>query len=89
MGSNPIVGTISYGSQMTLSDYKEANRLFWIIKGHLIPIHWDEKSIHSVYNSYFERVWKNEESYTKEIGFAEAWQQRLNDIDKVSFLKGE
>jgi len=65
---------------MTLDEHKEANRLFWIIKGHLIPLHWDEKSIRSIYNSYFERVWINTESYYREDGFDEAWNNRLSSL---------
>lgn len=57
-------------------DLKEANRLFWITKGHLIPPHWDEKAIKSVYDSYFARMWTNEEAYSREEGFEEAWQAR-------------
>jgi hypothetical protein len=58
---------------MTKEQYKEANRLFWIIKGRLIPEQWDEKAVLSVYNSYFDRVWVNTESYYREDGFEEAW----------------
>jgi hypothetical protein len=61
---------------MTLSEYKETCRLFWIVKGHLPPIHWDEAALWSIHDSYFDRVWKNEESYSKEEGFKEAWELR-------------
>lgn len=61
---------------MTKEEYKEANRLFWIIKGHLIPEHWDEKAVLSVYNSYFDRVWVNTEAYYREDGFEEAWYNK-------------
>ena len=62
---------------MTLSEYKETCRLFWIVKGHLPPIHWDEAALWSIHNSYFDRVWKNEESYSKEGGL-EASKKRGN-----------
>lgn len=57
-------------------DLKEANRIFWMEKGHLIPVHWDDQSIKSVYDSYFQRLWYKEETLYREEGFEEAWRQR-------------
>lgn len=65
---------------MTLQEYIEANRLFWIEKGHLLPLHWTEESIQSILQSYFPRVWYNEESYVSEVGFEEALTSRLSLI---------
>ena len=62
---------------MTPEDLKEANRLFYIVKGMLIPKDWDEKDIVSMVHSYTKRVWYNEE--TNDTGFEELWETRLND----------
>jgi len=51
-------------------DVKEAYRLFWLVKGHLNTTH---ECIIDSYDSYFKRVWYNEESYIHENGFEEAW----------------
>jgi len=53
-------------------DVKEAYRLFWLVKGHLNTTH---ECILDSYDSYFKRVWYNEESYIHEDGFEEAWQK--------------
>jgi hypothetical protein len=61
---------------MTQTERKEANRYYWIVKGHLIPDAWPEKDILSVYNSYFERIWGNHENVVHEDGFEEAWRKK-------------
>lgn len=61
---------------MTEADRKEANRYFWIVKGHLIPDSWHEKEIMSVYHSYFERIWGKHENCVHEDGFEEAYAKR-------------
>jgi hypothetical protein len=63
---------------LTPEEIKEANRLYWIVKGQLIPTTWDEESIRSVLRDYSRRIWHNHEATSvHEIGFEEAWSQRL------------
>lgn len=58
---------------MTFEDYKEANRLYWIVKGMLIPESWNEKSIIEMKRSYIGRIWHNHEATSvHEEGFEEA-----------------
>lgn len=61
---------------MTAFQLKEANRLFWIVKGHLVPESWSEKDIESMYHSYIKRLWGNIEAYGHEVGFEQAWAAR-------------
>lgn len=61
---------------MTFEERKEANRYYWIVKGHLIPDTWSEKDILGVYNSYFDRIWGNHENVVHEDGFEEAWRKK-------------
>ena len=62
---------------------KEANRLFWLVKGHLIPISEPDDIVEGYYESYFKRLWNNNECYTHEVGFEETYNQFLNKtIDK-------
>ena len=61
---------------MTEAERKEANRYYWIVKGHLIPDAWKEKEIMSVYNGYFERIWGNHENCVHEEGFEEAYAKK-------------
>ena len=49
---------------------KEVYRIFYIVKGHLNA---SESCIFNCYDSYFKRVWYNEESYLHQDGFEEAW----------------
>ena len=55
---------------------KQANRLNWIIKGTLIDISWSDDDVEKTYNSYFKRLWGNNEIYLHEEGFAEAYAER-------------
>jgi len=55
---------------------KEANWLNWIVKGKLIDPSWSDEDVEKVYHSYFKRVWNNNELYTHEDGFEEAWKNR-------------
>ena len=61
---------------MTEAELKEANRLHWIVKGHLIPSSWNEKAIRDMHRSYFARIWGNHEAVYHENGFEEAWANR-------------
>lgn len=63
---------------MTEAEVKEANRYYWIVKGHLIPDSWQEKEILSVYNGYFDRIWGNHENCVNEEGFEEAYSKKFN-----------
>lgn len=61
---------------MTKAEHKEANRYYWIVKGHLIPDAWSEKDIMSVHSSYFDRIWGNHENGVHEDGFEEAYLKK-------------
>ena len=56
---------------------KEAYRLFWLVKGHLNT---SSETIKSSYNSYFKRLWNNNERavYGTE-GFEEAYKEHINN----------
>lgn len=64
---------------MTEHEIKEANRLYWIVKGSLIPASWSSEQVSAVYHSYFKRVWGNHEAIIHECGFESAWEQRMNN----------
>ena len=74
---------------------KEANRLFWLVKGHLIPISEPDNVVEGYYESYFKRLWNNESQCLSEYerGFEQAWKAReaemlQMDIQKVAVLGG-
>ena len=74
---------------------KEANRLFWLVKGHLIPISEPDDIVEGYYESYFKRLWNNESGCLDqyEHGFEQAWKAReaemyAMDIQKVAVLGG-
>lgn len=62
---------------MTSNEIEHANRLFWIVKGRLVPEGWSDKTIQDMVKDYTKRVWYNEESYIYEEGFEKAWQNHL------------
>jgi hypothetical protein len=72
---------------------KEANRLFWMVKGHLIPKTEPDDIVEGYYESYFKRLWNNESQCLDlyERGFEQAYKLReaevLDDeLDKVAVL---
>lgn len=72
---------------------KEANRFNWMIKGKLIDKSWSDESIEKTYDSYFKRLWNNNENYIHESGFEAAWRKRelemfIDDLNKVAVLGG-
>ena len=58
---------------MSKVDFKEACRLFWMVKGH---INTTETVIMECYDGYFNRMWYNSESYVHTEGFEEAWENK-------------
>ena len=60
---------------MTGVDLKEANRIFWMVKGSLIPESWSDEAITQSYDSYFKRLWCNQSSELLMSGFEEAWEE--------------
>jgi len=70
---------------------KEANRFNWMIKGKLIDQTWSDDAVEKTYNSYFKRLWGNNENYIHEVGFEAAYKAREaeiinDDMDKVAVL---
>lgn len=61
---------------------KEANRYFWIIKGHLIPQEEPDYIVESYYESYFKRLWNNESGCMElyEAGFEDAYKIREEEM---------
>jgi hypothetical protein len=73
---------------------KEANRLNWLVKGHLLHPNTSDKDTEATYNSYMKRLWGNcERPENGERGFEQAWKEREaeifnEDIKKVAVLGG-
>ena len=65
----------TYSEYMTV-DYKEANKMHYRVKGHLIPDEWEDSDIVKMYDGYFKRMWGNNEFLHCEEGFEEAWNKK-------------
>ena len=61
---------------------KEANRYFWLVKGHLIPKQESDEIVEGYYDSYFKRLWNNESQCLDvyERGFEAAYKTREAEI---------
>ena len=60
---------------------KEANRLNWLIKGQLIDRSWSDESVEKTYDSYFKRLWGNNERMEYgAVGFEAAYKAREAEI---------
>lgn len=56
---------------------KEANRLYWMVKGKLIDKNWKDEDVEKTYNSYMVRMWGNNERAEYGLaGFEAAWKKR-------------
>jgi len=65
---------------------KDACELCWICKGQIIPSMIYEDSVVSIYESYFDRIWRwdpNEVFHRRE-GFSEAWEQFKKKLAEAS-----
>ena len=59
---------------------KEANRLFWMVKGHLIPKTEPDDIVEGYYESYFKRLWNNTERTEYALdGFEELFKKTLDN----------
>ena len=71
---------------------KEANRLNWLIKGKLIDRSWSDEAVEKTYDSYFKRLWGNNERMEYgATGFEAAYKAReaeilSEEIEKVANL---
>ncbi len=60
---------------------KEANRFNWLIKGQLININESDATVEQLYDSYFKRLWgNNERSEYGSIGFEAAYKAREAEV---------
>lgn len=68
---------------------KEANRYFWMVKGHLIPKTESDETVEAYYKNYFKRLWNNESQCLGEyqIGFEQAYKQREAEIHNAEIKK--
>lgn len=62
---------------MKYAKQKEANRLFWSVKGYLIPDDWTTQDIERMVESYTRRVWHNHEA--NDEGFDAAWDKKIQN----------
>ena len=66
---------------------KEANRFYWIVKGHLIPDEWSDKDVEGIYDSYMKRIWGNHENIVHESDFEAAWNDKYDTVEKTETKK--
>ncbi|MDA9374114.1 hypothetical protein N9R43_01895 [bacterium] len=61
---------------MDLIELKKVNEMFFAVKGHLFPTTYTVNEMRSVYNSYFTRMWGNNEFYLHVEQFEDVWKNR-------------
>ena len=57
---------------------KEANRIFYAVKGHLIPDEYSQYDIDKMYESYTKRLWGNHEASIGDDDFEALWDRTYN-----------
>jgi len=56
---------------------KEANRIYYAVKGQLIPESWSQKDIDKMLKNYTKRLWGNNERLVYiEESFEKVWKQK-------------
>jgi len=71
-------------------DFKEANRVFYAVKGSLIPKEYSQDDILEMYNSYFKRLWGNHEALIRDDKFEEIWANRHDVLTEYpDFMEGD
>ncbi len=68
---------------MTWEKFKDANRLLWMDKGHLVPKNWDDHAIESMADRCFMRLWGNHEAVYHLDGFEEAFNKKFKKYIKT------
>jgi len=68
----------SYSVHMNVS-LKEAHFMHWCVKGHLIADEWQDEHIVAMYDSYFKRIWGNQEVQVRSReSFEKAWLLKID-----------
>ena len=77
--------TLNTYSEYMSVDLKEANKMHYRVKGHLIPDEWKDSDIVSMYDSYYKRLWGNNEiAEYSDCKFEKAWREKqLKDNEDV------
>ena len=68
---------------MDLKELKQVNQMFYAVKGHLFPESYSVEEMRSVYNSYFKRMWGNNEFYLHVEDFEAVWNNRSVWLKRV------
>lgn len=58
---------------MSEEDRKECFKIFFMVKGHIGCSSWSDEELLSMRDSYFKRLWYNEEAYIYAQGFEDAY----------------
>tara|TARA_R110001606_G_scaffold388374_1_gene553639 strand:- start:6 stop:260 length:255 start_codon:yes stop_codon:yes gene_type:complete len=74
-------------------DIKEANRVFFAVKGSLIPDEYTTDDIEAMYYSYVKRLWGNHEASNCDDRFEAEWYAKYEapdaDYDYPDFINGD
>lgn len=74
------------GKKMEISK-KDANKLFYAIKGQTIPSDWSESDICRMVDSYTQRLWGNSERMVyAEDRFEKAWKEVCTNVQKRGIM---
>ena len=77
----------TYSEYMTV-DYKEANKMHYRVKGHLIPDEWEDSDIVKMYDGYFKRMWGNNECGHIDDAFEIVWKEKEEREDNKICVRG-
>jgi len=70
-------------------DFKEANRVFYAVKGSLIPDEYSQYDIDKMYESYTKRLWGNHEAFNCDDKFEALWALCYKNPDEYpDFVEG-
>ena len=68
---------------MNLDEHKKVNEMFYAVKGHLFPEQYSANEMRTVYDSYFKRMWGNNEYCNHIENFEDVWSTRIVWLDHI------
>jgi hypothetical protein len=60
-----------------IKELKEWNRIYWMEKNRMMPLHWSIRDMKTAYEKYFPRVWNTFDTEDTTEEFENAWKDYI------------
>jgi hypothetical protein len=66
-----------------IKELKEWNRIYWMEKNRMMPLHWSIRDMKTAYEKYFPRVWNTFDTEDTTEEFENAWKDYITSTKSV------